>query len=167
MKRYIHTEASASIPTYTGTSARTHTHTHSAGVRVHMRGRPPQHTKVSSKLSLRVIMQTVSGEWKEDREGGQMEQKGSEGEFRWGIGLWGGWGGVKKNLHPFLWVKLMTDVWCMCMCRFPRPPTSVHPAGINYTQTPFSIHQDKEVLALQSPLDDLYMCEPGWCGSPW
>lgn len=30
----------------------------------------------------------------------------------------------------------MTDVWCTCVCCFPRPPTSAHPAGINYTQTP-------------------------------
>lgn len=67
----------------------------------------------------------------------------------------------KKNLLAVLWVKLMTDVDACTRvapqrtcsetegmdCGFPRPPTSAHPDSINYTQTPFSIHQDKEVSA--------------------
>lgn len=65
MKRYIHTEASASIPTYTGTSARararTHTHT-LLELEITCAAVSPRHTKVSSKLSLGVIILILSGE---------------------------------------------------------------------------------------------------------
>ena len=85
MRRYIHTEASAKYTDlHRHIRAHAHTHSLSAGARDHMHGHPPphRHTKVSSKLSLGVIIQTLSGERKEAREGGQTEQNGSEGELR-------------------------------------------------------------------------------------
>lgn len=148
------------------------------------------------KLSLKVIIQTLSGEWKGNREKGREFKGGSEetldGEMKNKLHKKiKNKEAQKKNLLAFHWFKLMTDVDACARVAlqrtcsemkgmdgsFPRPPTSAHPDSINYTQTPFPSTNTKKwaLLSGLKTLDDLYMCEPigvalhdkDWPPSPW
>lgn len=90
MKRYIHTKGSTSILTYADKHAHRPVHMHCQGSRMH--GHSSAH-KIWYTLSLKVIILTLSGEWKGDREKGR-ESK----EFKGGIEVKLD-GEMKKKLH--------------------------------------------------------------------
>ncbi len=130
MKRYIHTKTTTSILTYTDKyshrhcavftvmDAHTHTHTYSTWLVLTYSSAH----KILSKLSLKVVIQTLSGEWKQNTEKGRQSKEfkgGTEGKLdrEKKKKLCKKKEVQKENLQVFLWVKLMTYVWCMCTCR--------------------------------------------------